>query len=127
MAPARGVRGCQDRALFLAGSLRQNSPSIALCIGNQLETLFLNMIESQLSYVPGQSGRSNTIGWNECFNTWSKEQDMKLVARFLKNESGATAIEYGLIAALIAIAIIAGASALGNNLNTTFTDVSNNL
>jgi pilus assembly protein Flp/PilA len=52
---------------------------------------------------------------------------MKLVTRFLKNESGATAIEYGLIAALIAIAIIAGATALGNNLNTTFTDVSNNL
>jgi pilus assembly protein Flp/PilA len=37
---------------------------------------------------------------------------MKLVTRFLKNESGATAIEYGLIAALIAIAIIAGATAL---------------
>ena len=38
----------------------------------------------------------------------------KLVARFVKDESGATAIEYGLIAALIAVAIIAGAGALGN-------------
>jgi pilus assembly protein Flp/PilA len=45
---------------------------------------------------------------------------MKLVARFMKDESGATAIEYGLIAALIAVAIIAGASALGTSLNDTF-------
>ena len=45
---------------------------------------------------------------------------MKLVARFVKNESGATAIEYGLIAALISVAIIGGATALGGNLNTLF-------
>ncbi|MEM7464728.1 MAG: Flp family type IVb pilin, partial [Pseudomonadota bacterium] len=38
---------------------------------------------------------------------------MKLVSRFLKNESGATAIEYGLIAALISVAIIGGATAVG--------------
>ena len=43
-----------------------------------------------------------------------------MFARFLKDESGATAIEYGLIAALIAVAIIAGASALGTQLNTQF-------
>jgi pilus assembly protein Flp/PilA len=48
----------------------------------------------------------------------------KLFARFLKNESGATAIEYGLIAALIAVAIMAGAGALGTSLNTKFTDIS---
>lgn len=47
-----------------------------------------------------------------------------LIARFAKDESGATAIEYGLIAALIAIAIIAGAGAIGNALNTKFKDVS---
>lgn len=40
--------------------------------------------------------------------------------RFLKNESGATAIEYGLIATLIGIAIIAGAQLLGTSLNETF-------
>ncbi|MEC9245165.1 Flp family type IVb pilin [Nitratireductor rhodophyticola] len=40
-----------------------------------------------------------------------------LFARFMKDESGATAIEYGLLAALIAIAIIAGAGAVGTNVN----------
>ena len=44
----------------------------------------------------------------------------KLFARFAKNESGATAIEYGLIAALIALAIITGAGALGNSLGNQF-------
>jgi pilus assembly protein Flp/PilA len=44
----------------------------------------------------------------------------KIFARFRKDESGATAIEYGLIAALISVALIAGASTLGNNLNNTF-------
>jgi pilus assembly protein Flp/PilA len=47
-----------------------------------------------------------------------------LVARFVKDESGATAIEYGLIATLIAVAIIAGASALGGKLNDTFQGIS---
>ena len=48
----------------------------------------------------------------------------KLVLRFVKNESGATAIEYGLIAAGIAVAIIATVQALGTNLNSTFSTVS---
>ncbi|KCZ92762.1 Flp family type IVb pilin [Hyphomonas johnsonii] len=46
-----------------------------------------------------------------------------MFARFLKDESGATAIEYGLIAALIAVAIIGGVSALGDNANATFSSV----
>jgi pilus assembly protein Flp/PilA len=50
----------------------------------------------------------------------------KFVA-FLKNESGATAIEYGLIAAGISIAIIATVNALGTQLNTSFTSVSTSL
>ncbi|MCP4074341.1 MAG: Flp family type IVb pilin [Hyphomicrobiales bacterium] len=52
---------------------------------------------------------------------------MKLVARFVKNESGATAIEYGLIAALISVAIIGGATALGTGLNTLFTNIDGQL
>lgn len=44
----------------------------------------------------------------------------KIFARFLKDESGATAIEYGLIAALISVALIAGATALGESLNNQF-------
>lgn len=51
----------------------------------------------------------------------------KLFARFLKNESGATAIEYGLIAALIAVAIMAGAGALGGALDEKFTELSDTL
>ncbi|HEV7322058.1 MAG TPA: Flp family type IVb pilin [Ensifer sp.] len=47
----------------------------------------------------------------------------KIFARLMKDESGATAIEYGLIAALISVALIAGASTLGNALNSTFTDL----
>ena len=48
----------------------------------------------------------------------------KLFARFIKDESGATAIEYGLIAALISVALIAGASTLGETLNNTFESIS---
>lgn len=47
-----------------------------------------------------------------------------LFLNFLKNERGATAIEYGLIAAGISVAIIATVTALGSNLNTTFSSVS---
>jgi len=47
--------------------------------------------------------------------------------RFVRDESGATAIEYGLIAAGISVAIIAVVKTLGTNLNTTFTTVSNAL
>jgi pilus assembly protein Flp/PilA len=50
-----------------------------------------------------------------------------LVSRFLKDESGATAIEYGLIAAGISVAIIAVVQGLGDKLNTTFTSVQNAL
>tara|TARA_B100001540_G_C15323291_1_gene424652 strand:- start:386 stop:553 length:168 start_codon:yes stop_codon:yes gene_type:complete len=47
-----------------------------------------------------------------------------MFARFLKDESGATAIEYGLIAALIAVAIIGGVTALGNSTSEKFTFIS---
>ena len=47
--------------------------------------------------------------------------------RFVKNESGATAIEYGLIASLIGVAIIVGATALGTSLNSTFQGISSSI
>ncbi|MFO1184624.1 MAG: Flp family type IVb pilin [Bauldia sp.] len=47
-----------------------------------------------------------------------------LVARFVKDESGVTAIEYGLIASLVGVAIIVGAGALGSKLNTVFNGLS---
>jgi pilus assembly protein Flp/PilA len=52
---------------------------------------------------------------------------MKTLLSFLKNESGATAIEYGLIAAGISIAIIAVVNGLGTQLNTTFSSISTQL
>ena len=49
------------------------------------------------------------------------------ILKFLADESGATAIEYGLIAAGIALAIIAVVNGLGTNLNTQFTSINNSL
>jgi pilus assembly protein Flp/PilA len=50
-----------------------------------------------------------------------------LIARFVKDQSGATAIEYGLIAAGISLAIIAVVNGLGTNLSTKFTSINNSL
>jgi pilus assembly protein Flp/PilA len=47
--------------------------------------------------------------------------------KLIKNSKGATAIEYGLIAALIAVAAIGAMQGIGNKLNTTFNNVSNSL
>jgi pilus assembly protein Flp/PilA len=49
---------------------------------------------------------------------------MNLISRFVRDESGATAIEYGLIAALIAVVIITGVSAVGTSLQAKFTTIS---
>ena len=50
-----------------------------------------------------------------------------IIARFVKDESGATAIEYGLIAAGISLAIITVVNGLGTNLNTKFTSINSSL
>ena len=52
---------------------------------------------------------------------------MKMITKMFKNEDGATAIEYGLIAALIAVAAITGMTSLGTSLGGRFNNVSNNL
>ena len=52
---------------------------------------------------------------------------MKTIRKFFKDSKGATAIEYGLIAALIAVAAIATMTTLSSNLNKTFNNVSNGL
>jgi pilus assembly protein Flp/PilA len=52
---------------------------------------------------------------------------MSIFSRFVKDESGATAIEYGLIAALVSVAIIAVLGTLGDNLKSTFQTVSDQL
>jgi pilus assembly protein Flp/PilA len=52
---------------------------------------------------------------------------MRKLQSFLRDDSGATAIEYGLIASLIAVTIIAAVSTVGNKLSTTFSEVASNL
>lgn len=52
---------------------------------------------------------------------------MKTIMNFVKDENGATAIEYGLIAALISVAAIGAMSALGTQLSTLFTNIKTNL
>ena len=51
----------------------------------------------------------------------------KLISRFVRDEFGATAIEYGLIAALIAVVIITALSTIGTNLNTKFSSIATTL
>lgn len=52
---------------------------------------------------------------------------MTILKRFITDDAGATAIEYGLMAALIAVVIITGVTAVGTKLSTTFTNLSANL
>jgi pilus assembly protein Flp/PilA len=52
---------------------------------------------------------------------------MTIIAKLLKNEDGATAIEYGLIAALIAVAAISAFTLVGTNLSTIFNTIATNL
>jgi len=71
-------------------------------------------------FVRGNSGAQlgtiTTIAWWE-----------SLMQKFFENESGATAIEYGLIAALIAVSIIGAVTALGDNASTTFDTVASEM
>jgi pilus assembly protein Flp/PilA len=73
-------------------------------------------------------------GW--CAQAWDRflrceshvgDLEMARFVKLIKNVKGATAIEYGLIAALIAVAAIGAMQGIGNKLNTTFNNVSNNL
>ncbi|MGA9599162.1 MAG: Flp family type IVb pilin [Methylocystis sp.] len=52
---------------------------------------------------------------------------MRTISRFLKDERGATAIEYGLVAVFMGIAVITALNAVGQKLQSTFNDVANNL
>lgn len=52
---------------------------------------------------------------------------MNMFSRFMKDESGATAIEYGLIAAIVGVGLVAALGTLKDNLSTTFTNVGTSL
>ncbi len=75
------------------------------------------------------SRQCNPVIWiSSDSHVWIKELPMKtLFVRFVKDNSGATAIEYGLIAAGISVAIIAVVNGLGSQLNTKFTSISTQL
>jgi len=76
-----------------------------------------------------RAGEANPASWiSSDSHVWIKELPMKkLFARFMKDDSGATAIEYGLIAAGISVAIIAVVNGLGSKLYNTFDSVSTQL
>lgn len=65
------------------------------------------------------------IGQNLIVTAWhlARSNKMNLVKKFLNDESGATAIEYGLIAALISVVIITAVGLLGDQLIVVFTDI----
>ena len=57
----------------------------------------------------------------------NRRDSMRFINKLIRDDAGATAIEYGLIAALIAVAAITAMSGLGTNLKTTFENVSGNM
>lgn len=73
------------------------------------------------------SSKQKDLRTESCQTQSARIITMKKFVSFLKNESGATAIEYGLIAALIAVGIIVAASALGDSISGTFESVSSTL
>lgn len=70
-------------------------------------------------------------GTNPATSQWSTDEmlepSMKSFARFLKDESGATSIEYSLIAALIGVVIITAVTKLGTSLSTKFNTIANSV
>ena len=68
-----------------------------------------------------------TAAWGPELLRNRKGQTMSKFLKLIKNEKGATAIEYGLIAALIAVAAIGAMQGIGTKLSSTFTNVSNQL
>ena len=95
-----------------------------MCVKNVF-TLFFDVASSSLS-LSGEICRDR----QSQFRGAAWDQGVTMMIKFLKlirNNEGATAIEYGLIAALIAVAAIGAMQGIGNKLNTTFNNVSNHL
>jgi pilus assembly protein Flp/PilA len=75
----------------------------------------------------GRAGRAGLILQSKLLAETGDQAMTKFVTRFMKDESGATAIEYGLIVALIAVVIITAVTAVGTNLNTKFNAINSAL
>ena len=69
----------------------------------------------------GQEVWTSASMWNQ------GDRKMQFIRKLIKSSKGATAIEYGLIAALIAVAAIAAMQGVGSSLNSTFTNVSSSM
>jgi pilus assembly protein Flp/PilA len=78
-------------------------------------------------YRPRASGWVSGATLHRAGDKALDKRSIKMLKRFLKNEDGATAIEYGLIAALIGVAIIAAVGLVGTELQNTFGEVSTKL
>jgi pilus assembly protein Flp/PilA len=78
--------------------------------------------------APSAARETRTLSIQNGFVGQNNEWDtVKLISRFLKDETAATAIEYGLIAAGIALAIITAVNGLGSKLNTKFSAINTSL
>jgi len=100
-----------------------------------MDTKFLSRVASGMD-IPLRKRNATAVGLSQsatprCLQihhrSFAREQDMNRLNQFLQDQSGATAIEYGLIAAGISVAIIAVVNALGTQLQTTFSTVSSQL
>jgi pilus assembly protein Flp/PilA len=79
-------------------------------------------------HLPPSLGVTTGLGWHPFLQISIESLTMKkLLKDFIADQSGATAIEYGLIAAGISLAIIAVVNGLGTKLNTKFTAINNSL
>ena len=74
--------------------------------------------------IDGDTGAGSTLAGRVTEAFHYRRSNMQKMRAFIKDSKGATAIEYGLIAALIAVAAITAMGTLGNQLSTTFTTVS---
>ncbi len=84
--------------------------------------IFFESMPAFTNYIP-----KSKITTASCSSMAQEIEVQQLIKQFLCDESGATAIEYGLIAALIAVVIIGAVSAVGTNLAGTFNNIANNV
>lgn len=111
------------------GQLYGNFPIYVLCLLSNRQSHYLFTIHLNLSEIahPHDGPRFAKRPSNKSYNRAKDTIMTNLLSRFVKDESGATAIEYGLIAALIALAIVAGAGFLGNTINAKFNTIAGTL
>jgi pilus assembly protein Flp/PilA len=75
----------------------------------------------------GRAGRTGLILQSKLLAETGDQAMSKFVTRFMKDESGATAIEYGLIVALIAVVIITAVTAIGTSMSDKFNTINSSL